>query len=62
MATKAKLSRSRDWSESVSKELKDLDYARTFLSELLNEGDDMETALDRMNRIRGKRAKSKAKS
>ena len=37
--------RSRDWSEHVSQELKDLDYARSFLSELLDEGDDLQTAL-----------------
>lgn len=45
--------RSRDWSESVSKELKDLEYARTFLSELLDEGDDLQTALGRLIRLYG---------
>jgi DNA-binding phage protein len=45
--------RSRDWSEHVSKELKDLEYARGFLSELLDEGDDLQTALGRLIRLYG---------
>lgn len=45
--------RSRDWSELVSEELKDLDYAQGFLSELLNEGDDLQTALGRLIRLYG---------
>lgn len=45
--------RSRDWNEVVSEELKDLDYARTFLSELLDEGDDLQTALGRLVRLYG---------
>lgn len=45
--------RSRDWSEHVSQELKDLDYAQGFLSELLDEGDDLQTALGRLIRLYG---------
>ena len=45
--------RSRDWSEDVSKELKDLDYAQAFLSSLLEEGDDLQTALGRLIRLYG---------
>jgi DNA-binding phage protein len=45
--------RSRDWSEDVAKELKDLDYARDFLTELLSEGDDLQTALGRLIRLYG---------
>jgi DNA-binding phage protein len=45
--------RSRDWSEAVSEELKDLKYARHFLAELLDEGDDLQTALGRMIRLYG---------
>ena len=45
--------RSSDWSESVSQELKDLDYAQTFLSALLEEGDDLQTALGRLIRLYG---------
>jgi DNA-binding phage protein len=45
--------RSRDWSEHVSQELKDLEYARGFLSELLDEGDDLQTALGRLIRLYG---------
>jgi DNA-binding phage protein len=45
--------RSRDWNEAVAKELKDLDYAQIFLTELLNEGDDLQTALARLIRLYG---------
>lgn len=45
--------RSKDWSEYVSKELQDLDYARLFLSALLDEGDDLQTALGRLIRLYG---------
>jgi DNA-binding phage protein len=45
--------RSCDWSERISKKLRDLDYARDFLSELLNEGDDLQTALGRLIRLYG---------
>lgn len=45
--------RSRDWNEHISKELKDLDYAHTFLAELLDEGDDLQTALGRLIRLYG---------
>lgn len=43
--------RSGDWNEYLSGELKDFDFARTFLLELLEEGDDLQTALGRL--IRG---------
>ena len=45
--------RSRDWSEDVAKELKDLDYAQGFLTELLSEGDDLQTALGCLIRLYG---------
>ncbi len=45
--------RSREWSESVSEDLKDMDYAQTFLSALLEEGDDLQTALGRLIRLYG---------
>ena len=45
--------RSRDWSEFVSKELRDMGFARGFLTELLNEGDDLQTALGRLVRYYG---------
>lgn len=45
--------RSREWSEEVSKELRDLGYAREFLMELLSEGDDLQTALGRLIRLYG---------
>lgn len=45
--------RSRDWSEEVSQELKDPAYAQGFLEELLSEGDDLQTALGRMIRLYG---------
>lgn len=45
--------RSHDWSEKISAELKDLKYARDFLLELLNEGDDLQTALGRLVRLYG---------
>ena len=45
--------RSREWNEGMSKELKDLNYARVFLSELLDEGDDLQTALSRLIRLYG---------
>ena len=45
--------RSRDWNEQVAKELKDLSYAQNFLTELLGEGDDLQTALGRLIRLYG---------
>jgi DNA-binding phage protein len=45
--------RSRDWSESVAKDLKDLAYAQSYLSALLEEGDDLQTALGRLIRLYG---------
>ena len=45
--------RSRDWSERMSGQLKDLDYAQGFLTELLSEGDDLQTALGRLIRLYG---------
>ncbi len=45
--------RSRDWNEEVSQELKDPAYAQGFLQELLSEGDDLQTALGRLIRLYG---------
>jgi len=45
--------RSSDWSEGVSQELKDMDYAQSFLLALLEEGDDLQTALGRLIRLYG---------
>ena len=45
--------RSSDWSEDVSKELRDTRYAQSFLTELLEEGDDLQTALGRLIRLYG---------
>ncbi len=45
--------RSTDWNEYVSKELKDMDFAQGFLLSLLEEGDDLQTALGRLVRIYG---------
>lgn len=45
--------RSHDWSEGVSKELRDTGYAQSFLLELLEEGDDLQTALGRLIRLYG---------
>ena len=45
--------RSEDWSEEVSKELRDTEYAQGFLLALLEEGDDLQTALGRLIRLYG---------
>lgn len=45
--------RSSDWSEEVSKELRNIDYAQSFLLGLLEEGDDLQTALGRLIRLYG---------
>lgn len=45
--------RSVDWNEYMAEELKDLDYAQGFLLGLLEEGDDLQTALGRIVRIYG---------
>mgnify|MGYP001555657355 CR=1 FL=1 len=45
--------RSSAWRESVSQELKDTTYAQSFLLELLDEGDDLQTALGRLIRLYG---------
>ncbi len=45
--------RNSDWSESVSRELKNVGYAQSFLLELLEEGDDLQTALGRLIRLYG---------
>lgn len=45
--------RSRDWNETLSAELRDLDFARIFFMELLDEGDDLQTALARLIRLYG---------
>lgn len=45
--------RSRDWSEEVAQDLKDPEFAKTFILELLDEGDDLQTALGRLIRLYG---------
>jgi len=45
--------RSSDWSEDVSKDLRDMGYAQSFLLALLEEGDDLQTALGRLIRLYG---------
>lgn len=45
--------RNSDWSESVAKDLRDVSYAQSFLLELLEEGDDLQTALGRLIRLYG---------
>lgn len=45
--------RSSEWSESVAKDLKDVSYAQSFLLELLDEGDNLQTALGRLIRLYG---------
>lgn len=45
--------RSSDWSEDISRELRDVQYAQVFLLELLDEGDDLQTALGRLIRLYG---------
>ncbi len=45
--------RSSDWSESLSQDLKDIGYAQNFLLALLEEGDDLQTALGRLIRLYG---------
>lgn len=42
-----------DWSEEASQELRDTSYAQTFLLSLLEEGDDLQTALGRLIRLYG---------
>ncbi|AGH94640.1 DNA-binding protein [Pseudobdellovibrio exovorus] len=45
--------RSSNWSEDVSQELRDTNYAQSFLLALLDEGDDLQTALGRLIRLYG---------
>ena len=45
--------RSSEWSEDVSRDLKDLDFAQLFLVALLDEGDDLQTGLGRLIRLYG---------
>lgn len=45
--------RSSDWSESVAKDLRNVSYAQSFLLELMDEGDDLQTALGRLIRLYG---------
>ncbi len=45
--------RSRDWNEEVSQDLKDTAFAQVFLLELLEAGDDLQTALGRLIRLYG---------
>ncbi len=45
--------RSSDWNEKISKDLKNIDYAKFFLLGLLDEGDDLQTALGRFIRLYG---------
>lgn len=42
-----------DWSGQVSQELRDLEYAQIFLMDLLDAGDDLQTALGRLIHIYG---------
>lgn len=46
-------SRTSDWSESISKDLRDTEFAQIFLLGLLEEGDDLQTALSRLIRNYG---------
>lgn len=45
--------RSSEWSEVLAHDLKDMVYAQIFLLALLEEGDDLQTALGRMIRLYG---------
>lgn len=45
--------RSSDWNEEISRDLHDVQYAQVFLLELLDEGDDLQTALGRLIRLYG---------
>lgn len=45
--------RSSEWSEVLAHDLKDMVYAQVFLLALLEEGDDLQTALGRMIRLYG---------
>ena len=45
--------RSRDWNEGVSKKLRNSEYAHKFILALLEEGDDLQTALGRTIRLYG---------
>lgn len=45
--------RSSNWSEDVSQELRDTHYAQSFLLGLLEDGDDLQTALGRLIRLYG---------
>ena len=45
--------RSSDWNEKMAKSLKNVDYAKNFLLGLLDEGDDLQTALGRLIRLYG---------
>lgn len=45
--------RSIDWNIEVAKDLRDKEYAQIFLLGLLEEGDDLQTALGRLIRIYG---------
>lgn len=45
--------RSSSWNEKMAKNLKDVVYAKNFLLGLLDEGDDLQTALGRLIRLYG---------
>lgn len=45
--------RSSDWNEKMAKSLKNTEYAKNFLLGLLDEGDDLQTALGRLIRLYG---------
>lgn len=45
--------RTSDWSETVATDLRDIGYAQSFLLELLEAGDDLQTALGRLIRLYG---------
>lgn len=45
--------RTSDWNEEISKDLRGIGYAQSFLLALLEEGDDLQTALGRLIRLYG---------
>ncbi len=45
--------RSRDWNETLSTELRDLEFAREFLLGLIDDGDSLQVAIGRLIRSYG---------
>ena len=43
--------RSVDWNETLAEKLSDLDFARDFLSDLIDEGDSLQEALGKTIRV-----------